>query len=350
MSNKHNQEFDFNSMNFLWFLWKWKWIIVVIGLIAGIMAAIFSGPAFITPMFRSSAILFPVSTNSISKALIDETSGGKQDMMSFGEEAEAEQMIQILSSSAIRDHIVSKFDLMNHYKISPESKFATTALHKQYSGNIRFRRTEYKGVEIRVMDHSPDTAMLIANEITMYYDTLTNSIQKQRAREGMLIVEAELRQMEASVWADEDSLRKLRELGIYDYERQVEMISQQLAIELAKRNQAGIKALNERLELLGRYGGASVSIRDALEYEKKNLSELRRAYKKARVDAEANVPQKFIIDKAYRAEKKAYPVRWLIVAVSMFAATLLTIITLIVIENIYRFNQVREQSNAQTEQ
>ncbi len=333
-------------MNFLWFLWKWKFIIMGVGLAAGIMAAIFSGPAFITPMFRSSAILFPVATNSISKALIDEVTGGKQDMMSFGEEAEAEQMIQILSSSAIRDHIVAKFDLMNHYKISPRSKFATTALHKQFNSNIRFRRTEYKGVEIRVMDHSPDTAMLIAREITTYYDTLTNSIQKQRAIEGMRIVEAELRQMEESVWADEDSLRKLRELGVYDYERQVEMISQQLAMEVARRNQSGINALNEQLELLGKYGGPSVSIRDALEYEKKNLSELRRAYKKARIDAEAVVPQKFEIDRAYRAEKKAYPIRWLIVAVSMFAATLLTIITLIVIENINRFNQARESLNA----
>jgi capsule polysaccharide export protein KpsE/RkpR len=347
MEDKRNQEFDFNSMNFLWFLWKWKFIIMGVGLVAGIMAAIFSGPAFITPLFRSSAILLPPATNSISKALIDETSGGKQDMMSFGEEAEAEQMIQILSSSAIRDHIVSRFDLMNHYKISPRSKYAITALNKQYNSNIRISRTEHKGVEIRVMDHSPDTAMLIAQEITMYFDTLTNAIQKQRAREGMMIVEAELRQMEESIWADEDSLRKLRELGVYDYERQVEMISQQLAIELARRNQPGINALNEKLELLGKYGGPSVSIRDALEYEKKNLSELRRAYKKARIDAEANVPQKFVIDRAYRAEKKAYPIRWLIVAVSMFAATLLTIITLIVVENINRFNQVRERSNTQ---
>ncbi len=347
MVDKQNQEFDFNSMNFLWFLWKWKWIILAAGLGAGILAAIFSGPAFITPKYRSSAILFPTATNSISRALVDETAGGKQDMMSFGEEAEAEQMIQILSSSAIRDHIVAKFDLMNHYDISPRSRFAMTELHRQYRSNIRFRRTDYKGVEIRVMDHSPDTAMLIANEITEYYDTLTNAIQKQRAREGMLIVKEELRQMEQSIWDDEDSLRKLRELGVHDYERQAEMINQQLAIEIARRNQVGINALNEKLDLLATYGGAYVSIRDALEFEKKNLSNLRRAYKKARMDAESNVPQKFVIDRAYRAEKKAYPIRWLIVAVSMFSAVLLTVITLIVVENITRFNRAKELQTVQ---
>jgi len=342
MSEKKTDQFDFNTVNFIWFVWKWKWIIAAVTLGAAIMAAIFSGPSFITPMYRSVVILFPTATNSISKAIMDETTGGKQDLMSFGEEAEAEQMIQILNSSKIRDHIIEEFDLLNHYRISPNAKFAMTDLHKRYSSNIKFRRTEYKGVEIKVMDHSPDTAMLIANMISEYYDTVTNNIQKQRAYEGMMILEQEFRQMEADIHAAEDSLGKLRELGIHDYERQAEMINQQLAIELARRNQIGIKALTDKLDTLAKYGGAYVSIRDGLEHEKRNFSDLRRSYKKARVDAESFVPQKFIVDRAYRAEKKAYPVRWLIVAVSMLAAALFSIITLIVVENISKFSLARE--------
>lgn len=349
MADKRISDFDFNSVNFLWFLWKWKWILITLALFAGILAAVFSGPRFITPMFKSVVVLFPTSTNSISKAIMDEIPGGKQDLMSFGEEAEAEQMIQILNSSKIRDKIVERYDLMKHYRIKPLTRFSLTQLHRQYSENIRFRRTEYKGVEIKVMDHSADTAMLIANDIAEYFDTIKNDIQRQRAMEGLAIVEAEFRQMERDIFEDEDSLRKLREFGVYDYEKQVEMLNQQLAIELAKRNQVGIKALTDKLDTLAKYGGAYVSIRDALEYEKKNFSDLRKAYKKARVDAESFVPQKFVVDRAYKAEKKSYPVRWLIVAVSMFATFLITIIVLIVIENISRFSLARQEGNAQPE-
>jgi uncharacterized protein involved in exopolysaccharide biosynthesis len=349
MAEKRVSEFDFNSVNFLWFLWKWKWVLMIVALTAGVLAAIFSGPRFITPMYKSVVVLFPTSTNSISKAIMDEISGGKEDLMSFGEEAEAEQMIQILNSSQIRDRIIQRYNLMHHYEIKPNSKFATTELNRTYSDNIRFRRTEYKGVEIKVMDHSADTAMLIANDIAEYFDTIKNDLQKQRAMEGLAIVEAEFLQMQQDIFEDEDSLRKLRELGVYDYEGQVEMINQQLAIELARGKQSGIKALTEKLDTLAKYGGAYVSLRDALEYEKKNFSDLRKAYKKARVDAQSFMPQKFVVDRAYKAEKKSYPVRWLIVVISMFSTFLVTIIALIVIENVSRISATRQEKNLPAE-
>lgn len=343
MAEKRFSDFDFNSVNFVWFLWKWKWVIALVVVAAGLLAAIFSGPKFITPMFRSVVILFPTSTNSISKAIMDDLPGMGQDLMSFGEEAEAEQMLQVLNSSEIRDRILEKYDLMNHYKIKPRSKYAMTELHRKYRSNIKFRRTEFKGVEIKVMDRSPDTAMFIANDIAEFFDTIKNAIQKQRSLEGLAIIEAELRFMEREVWEDEDSLRKLREIGVHDYERQVEMINQQLAIEIARRNQVGIKALSDKLDTLAKYGGAYVSLRDALEYEKKNLSDLRKAYKKVKVDAEAIVPQKFIVDRAYKAEKKSYPVRWLIVAVSMLSAFLFTIIALVILENVNRYSLAKDK-------
>ena len=343
MSEKRPENLDFNSINFVWFVWKWKWVLLAVVFVSALAAAVFSGPRFITPMFKSVVVLFPTATNSISKTLMDDMPGNKEDIMAFGEETESEQMLQILNSSEIRDKIVERFDLMKHYKIKPKTRFAVTELNREYSSNITFKRTEYKAVEIKVMDRSADTAMLIANAISEYLDTIKNSIQKQRALEGLAIVEAEYRQMEQDIFEAEDSLKRLREKGVHDYETQSEMINQQLAIELAKRNTVGIKALNDKLDTLAKYGGAYVSIRDALEHEKKNFSELRRSYKKAKVDAEAFVPQKFVVDKAYKAEKKSYPVRWLIVAVSVFASFLLAIITLIILENISRYNRIREE-------
>jgi uncharacterized protein involved in exopolysaccharide biosynthesis len=343
MAEKQQGNFDFNSINFVWFIWKWKWILGTITLIAAIAAAIFSGPYFITPMFKSVVVLFPTATNSISKTLMNETPGDKEDLMAFGEETESEQLLQILNSSEIRDKIVSRFDLMHHYKIKPKSKFAVTRLNKEYNSNITFRRTEFKAVEIKVMDRSADTAMLIANTISDYLDTMKNAIQKQRALDGLAIVEEEYKQVENEIYQSEDSLRKLREKGVHDYETQAEMINQQLAIEIAHRNAAGIKALNDKLDTLAKYGGAYVSIRDALEHDKKNFSELKRSYRKAKVDAEAFVPQKFVVDKAYKAEKKSYPVRWLIVVVSAFSAFLLTIIILIILENIAGFRSASGQ-------
>ena len=38
--------------------------------------------------------------------------------MDFGEEEQAEQLVQILQSAQIKDLIVEKFDLMKHYNIA----------------------------------------------------------------------------------------------------------------------------------------------------------------------------------------------------------------------------------------
>jgi hypothetical protein len=52
------------------------------------------------------------------------------------------------------------------------------------------------------------------------------------------------------------------------------------------------------------------------------------------VDAEQNLPQKFIVSNAYKAEKKSYPIRWLIVVISTLGALFLTILIIITFEQI----------------
>jgi uncharacterized protein involved in exopolysaccharide biosynthesis len=56
------------------------------------------------------------------------------------------------------------------------------------------------------------------------------------------------------------------------------------------------------------------------------------------VDAEENLPQKFIVSDAYKAERKSYPVRWLIICVSIFAALFVAIIVIMVMEKISAYN------------
>ena len=79
-------------------------------------------------------------------------------------------------------------------------------------------------------------------------------------------------------------------------------------------------------EILSKYGGPYVSLRDGLEHDKKQLSELRAKYEEAKVDATESLPHKFIVSSAYKAEKKSYPIRWLIVVISTFASVFLAML------------------------
>ena len=66
--------------------------------------------------------MFPVATNSISKVLISQNSGIKEDILGIGEEEQAEQMLQMLNSNLIRDRIIQKYNLIEHYNIPRDSK------------------------------------------------------------------------------------------------------------------------------------------------------------------------------------------------------------------------------------
>lgn len=334
--NKFTELRDFDSTSLGVFLYSWRKHLIVVSLAAAFLAFVFSSPLFITPLYKSSVVLFPVSSNSVSKALLTDQPAAKSDILEFGEDEQTEQMLQILSSSQIRDKVVEKFNLMEHYEINSASKSKYTNLFRQYESNITFRRTEFMAVKITVLDRDPQMAADIATTISELLDSTKNSMQRERALKGFKIVEQEYSRLQNEISTMEDSLSKIREIGVFDYESQSEMINQQLAIEIAHGNTRGINALEDRLKLLAKYGGAYVSLRDMLEHEKKQLSYLKARYEEAKVDAQETLPQKFVVESAYKAEKKSYPVRWIIISISAISAFLLSVLVIISLDKFKR--------------
>jgi len=311
---------------------KYRKHLAYIGIIAIVAAIVFSSPFFIKPMYKSTVILYPTASNSISKALLSENRGNTKDILEFGEDEQTEQMLQVLNSNKIRDRIIDKYNLLDHYNIEEDSKYKMTSLFRQYEDNFTFRRTEYMAVKISVYDEDPQLAADMANDVGELVDSTINSMQKKIARKAFRIVEKEYLSLKREVEAQEDSLTVLRELGVHDYESQSEMFNRQLAIEMAKGNNSGVKRLEQKLEILAKYGGPYVSIRDALEHDKKLLSELKAKYEEAKVDATENLPHKFVVSSAYKAERKSYPIRWLIVIITLFSALFLALLVFGLIE------------------
>lgn len=337
MQNNDIQNQSFSAIGLVLFLWKKKFILLGITFVAIVAASIFSAPIFIPPKYKSTVVLFPSATNSISKALLGDNPSYKQDLLQFGEEEDAEQLLQILNSSKIRDRIIDKYHLLKHYDIDSTNQYKRTLLFKEYESNIKYRRTENMAVEITVLDIDPQMASNIANDIASLLDSVKIKMQKERAYRGFEIVRNEYELRRNEIQKKEDSLTQLRKYGIQDYETQAEMMNQQLAIEIARNpNSAAVKALEKKMEILAMYGGPYVSLRDALEHEKKLLTEIKSKYDKAKIDAEEELPQTFMVDRAYPAEKKSYPVRWVIVAIAALSSLLLTAFILVIMDGIKR--------------
>lgn len=336
MTEGNNFNTDFNSTNFFIFLWDRRKLIIIVSIIAAVVSA--AASFLITPKFKSTVILFPTSTNSISKALVNTNPGNNQDILEFGEEEQAEQLLQILNSSLIRNKIIQRFDLAKHYEIDENSKFKNTYLMKEYEDNISFKRTEFMAVEISVLDKDPQMAADIANGIANLLDSTKNEMQKERARRGFEIVKKNYEDIQNEIKILDDSLQKIRQKGVNDYETQAEMLNQELAIQIGKGNKQGVERIEAKLDTLSKYGGIYVLLRNNLGYKIDQLNKIKAKYDEAKIDAEEYIQQKFTVDNAFKAEKKTTPVRWLIVALSTFSAFLLTVLILIFIETVYKRN------------
>ena len=332
---KHDSA-DFNSLNILQFIFKWRKILLIIALAAIVVSSIVS--LTIRPKYKSTVILFPATTSSISKALLSETNFKNDDVLAFGAEEEAEQMLQILNSDEVRSRVSEKYNLMAHYGIDADDKFKRTKLFEEFQSNITFKRTEYMSVKIEVMDTDPDTAALIANDIASLHDSTKIRMQKERALQALNIVKKEYNDKDSQINTMTDSIRMLNSLGLYDYESQSEVTTEQYAIALSKGDQRAVKALEEKLKIIATYGSAYVSLRDNLELQRKQLNLLKTKYEGAKADAEQFLPQKFVVSNAFPAEKKSYPVRWLIVVVATITTLLMSIIFILLFENYKQFN------------
>lgn len=334
MQDKDYQK-SFDSTNLLLFLYRYRKPLIILSLTAAIVSSVVS--LMIQEKYLSTVILFPAATNSISKSLMTEDFSGKQDINAFGEEEQAEQLLQILNSDEISGYIRNKYNLMEHYGIDDAEQFALTNTVKEYQDNVTFKRTEFNSVRIDVLDHDKEIAAAIANDIADRLDTVRTRMQHDRARIGLAIIEQEYLKMQRYMQSMDDSLTAIRKKGLTDFEVEVEQLTKAYYEALAKGNARLIKELEKKLEIFAEYGSAYLSLTENLEFEREQLALLRAKYEETKADAQASLTTKFVVNRAWPSEKKAYPIRWLIVVVSTFSAFLLTLLGIIALENVRKF-------------
>ena len=325
---KQSKEFELNFTEIASIIWQKRKPLIIVGVISILLSSIFSGPFFIKPKFKSEVVFYPTTINSIGNAMFTDLTQRQADPLAFGEEEEAENALQLLNSSALQGRIVRNFDLMNHYGIDGQSPL--TDLAKEMAKNIQFKRTRHLAVSITVLDEDPIKSAEIANGIAILYDSVKTEIQKQVSLEALQIVKDEFKNKEAEVWGLRTRLKDLGQKGITNYEEQSRAISEELykAVSPSK-----ISSLKKQQEELAKYAGEFTYLNETLILELESLSKLRKRFEKAKVDVEKTLPQKFVLTSASPAEKKSYPIRWLIVLVVTAIVTFSSIVVLLIRNN-----------------
>ena len=309
---------QFYQINILKLFNKWKVHLTVITIIAVVLAAIFSGPFFITPKFKSEAVVYPANISA------------------YSDESETEQMLQIFQSNDIRDSVINRFNLAEHYEIDSSYKYFYTTMVYEYSQNVSVRKTPYEGVSIEVLDTDPQIACDMVNAMIVFYDKKVKGMHERKFGEVVQMFERAIVKKEKYLDSLENRFYKLStEYGLLDYTSQSREIARGYlrTIDGSASSNINTKEVLRLKENIEKKGGEFILIQTLLHEEAVKYADLKRDYERAYMDYDRKFSYTNSITKPFPADKKSSPVRWLIVVISAMAAFFVSFTVILIIEN-----------------
>jgi tyrosine-protein kinase Etk/Wzc len=329
------KEYQFNFIELVKFLIKWKKHLAIISISAAVIAFIIT--LFIKPEYKSKAVFYPGTVNSISYALFYSLKERAQDALAYGDEENVEQYLQLAKSSQLREKIAADFNLIEHYGIDENDPKKFAKLNKKFEKYVNVNRTSYNSVEVVVLDTDPELSAAIANAVMYNTDSLKKQSQRIVAQQAFNIIKQEYEAKVAIIDSLSNMTRTLGSNGVYNVEEQ----SRGLA-ELIGKGTNNSFTEKERKNL-GQHVGDFVSLDEQIRFEAEQLTDLRKKYNQAKLDLDSKLSNIFVVDVAKPNYDKAYPLRSVIALLSAIAAFLLSSITIIAMERYQNIKQTLSQ-------
>ena len=316
----------------LTFLFRKRKIILSFSFVVSAIA--FGLSYLITPLYLSTAIIFPAASSSVS---FSEQRNTKASSMDFGEEEQAEQLVQILQSAQIKDLIVEKFDLMKHYNISENDGYKYDKLNTAYEGHFSFERTRFGSIKIDVLDRDPKLAAKMANEIVSLIDTVKNNIIRKRTLPAFDITKRKKEQLENEINALLNKMDSLAKLGVVS----IDVRSRLFQALVDSENPQEKKLLQKKIEINSLLGSTFDGLERKRNEKITKLEDFKVAYEQAESDAATDFSHKFVVQRATVADKKDQPKRLIITMIAAIGSFIFIVFSLLLID---RYKELKLKS------
>jgi uncharacterized protein involved in exopolysaccharide biosynthesis len=296
----------FNNQQILEIIWKRKLHFAIIGIIAILLSALFSSSFFITPKYKSTARIYP-----------------SRNVMTFSRESVSEQLLEVINSRDIKFKVIDALRLDTVYKFKKSEPTYLTDIIGAYNKNINTTKTEYETIEITVLDKNPKRACTICDSLIHFYNLKVAEMHAVKFIEIVDLTDKRLKQKYAELDTLQPVFDKFKnEYNIFDYQNQVKEVTRAYMKALATSPaSAATKSLKTQYENLLKYGDQALIIERRYMDTKTKIDSMIETKVINLEEANKRITYSHVVESPIPADKKAYPVRWLIVAFSL-ASTL----------------------------
>ncbi|MCX6273925.1 MAG: hypothetical protein NTV09_01790 [Bacteroidetes bacterium] len=291
--------------------------LIIVGVIAAIASAIFSGPDFIKPRYKSESVMYP------------------SNLTKYSDESPTEQMIQLLQSSDIRDSVINAFSLYQHYEIdSVKNKTHRTEIFKMYDQNVSISKTEYESVNIVVYDTDPIYAAGIIDSMVSYLNKKARFMQREKSYEVLAMSRQRLSLKKMEMDSIEALIQTYRDkYGLLEYKTQAKEYARAYLKAIQSGSPRALAESKQMLTSLGEKGGEFSALSEHLWRVRGAFNDLKQEYETYLNDVSKVLTYANIVTYPVPADKKSYPIRWLIVVISVSSSLFMAFLVLLFLDS-----------------
>lgn len=301
---------EFNLIVAVKTILKWKKHILVLTILSGIVAGLFS--VFVMDeWYLSYSTFYPVNQSATERNAIF----GSEVMDYYGGKADVNRVLTVANSVPVIDFIIDSFQLADHYRVSKQKKDWRTIVRKKFTKQYEAMKTERDAVQISLYDTDPNTAAAIVNTIVNRVDLLNKQNSIEQKKKTYRAIDEETAKLQNSISNYIDTLATL---------------GQQYKIKVSSGADGTVIVDGTDYKAVQIYK-AIMSKQNNATREYNNLLNIKGQLE---VSLKNNETSLYVLEKAFPSDKREKPIRSLIVLITMLITAFVSLLGVLLIEEI----------------
>ncbi len=351
-------------------LFRYRWYVLIFVAVSMVLAFILTLPMIYKPEFKSTTVIYP--TNS---SRFDMTNMFKldPDILLYGDAKEVERIENLVSSDEVKLAVADSVNLWEAYGIDRwKDKSPKNKLLKSIFDNLKGIQVEGNGLRIEAFDIEPERAAAMVRATVATVD-LINKRMITKNKDGVLrLYEEGLKRRQQQMVVYTDSIRKIRTTyNVFNAVTQTEVVVQEvmraesrlaaaqeyLRARLKDKTPSDPSIANAREEVsiaqsrlnavLNGANGSTVNLKNfregvdqvlaleqACETIAREMQSTQQRVDYLRMMTSEDFSTLVISGEPQVSDKKARPVRWVILLATLIGALLASAITAILVDRL----------------
>jgi hypothetical protein len=285
-------------------------LFLLVAVLSAIVGMVISLPVFMTPKYKSTAVVYPTNIEL------------------YADESETEQLLQFFEASSVRDSVIEKFGLYQVYDIEAEAENSRYYLLEEYRNNVRVSKTKYESVLLEVISEDPQLAKDMADEIIRQVNVKYDYVVNDRSERVAQSFQKQIVYQKTVLDSLESLISRISiENDVLDYGNQTRELVRGYVDALSRNGTAGVNKDLAQLITNTQEKGSLLRMLQNLSYMGTQQHDyLSKKYLEQKVLAEGDLTYTDIIVEPEMADKKFWPVRWMVLVITTISALLFTLV------------------------